>query len=512
MAPPSPVDAATLEILSRARHARYAMSREDVNVFAGTVLRKETTGERVKQADLHRRMQDAWSGHDRVVTWGFVESGKSSQMTARLLWELGRDPTLRIAYVSRTQGGSQRVVQQVAKYIKQDTFGDLRAVFPNLLPGSPWRENAITVQRRTTAREPSLFALGVHGAVLGARLDRLILDDIVDFENSNTAARRDGLYDWIQNTLLSRLVEGARVIVLGNAYHPEDAMHRLAALSGWRSKKFPVIERGGVLAWPEVWNEERIKKKRAEVTVLEFARSMMCEPRSEEDARFRKADIEAALNAGVGLGLAGCKARWRPEVDGAAKERVRFYTGVDLAFQMHASADYTCLFTIAVWQDGIREVVDIQIGRWTSIETLTRIKDTHRAWDSVVVIENVSGQDIMRQFAAQTANVPVVPYTTGRGQANLDFQAEALAAEIANGRWIIPKGVNGETPAPVQEWIKALLYYTPSTHTPDVMAASLFARWRAQRSDTTSDMRARVVGDPGENATRLPGGRTVCWG
>jgi hypothetical protein len=77
--------------------------------------------------------------------------------------------------------------------------------------------------------------------------------------------------------------------------------------------------------------------------------------------------------------------------------------------------------------------------------------------------------------------VPVVSYTTGRGQASLEWQCEALATEMANGKWLLPSGDGGAPSGEVAALARDLLYYDPRAHTPDRVAAACFARWGAQQ-------------------------------
>ncbi len=495
------------DALARARAAAIAAARTDVNVFAGLVLTDEKTGKRVKQANVHRRMQAAMDAHDRVVMWGHVESGKSLQIGARIVHRLGMNPSLRIALVGRTYTQVERTMRLARGLIEHSSV--VREVFPHLRPGSPWRENAISIARAFNARDPSIAAFGTGGHVLGTRIDEAYLDDVVDLSTSDTAYNRDKLQGWVLNTLFGRLTSAARVVLIGNAYHPSDLMHTLAGYEGWHGVRFPVLDAAGHPTWPEQWPMERIERKRLEVGPLEFARSMMCMPRSEEDARFRRADIDACLAAGSGLGanLPVSMAEWRPDWSPERKRACRFYTGVDLAIQLHDKADVSAIFTIAVHPDGKREIVGLEAGRWPAREIIARIADTHRRWGSIVVIENVAAQEWMRQFVVELGGVPAFPFTTGRGKASLPFQAESLAAEIAAHRWIIPCDANGRVHPEVSHWLTTLLFYNPSAHTPDRMAASLFARDRAFKGDwhSFSGTGVVVVGDEGGVASAWGG-------
>lgn len=441
---------------------------------------------------------------------GDAISHNSEQLVVtRILHALGRDPSLRIGLIGNTMRQSEKTLKKIALAISGNP--DLREVFPNLRPGAPWRDAAITVARDTAAKDPSIQAIGVHGSVLGSRLDLVFMDDVVDFENSRSDKARRDLIDWVLSTVFGRLTEDARVVVLGNAFHPEDLLHVLEKLPGWRGVRFPVLNAAGESVWPERWPLDRINARRDEVGPLEFARTMLCQPRSDEDSRFKRDDIDACLDLGRGLGpvLPGRLSDWRPnrvppgEDREAYKQRCRFYTGVDLAVQQHAAADLTAVFTLAVHPDGMRELVGLSSGRFPAMEILRLISSTVSAWGSIAIVENVAAQDWMLQFARELYNVAAKPFTTGRGKASLEFQAESLAAEVASHRWIIPCGPNREMHPEVREWVAALLFYSPASHTPDRMAASLFARYEASQGDTRpKGPVAALLGVPGAGSSR----------
>lgn len=446
------------------------------------------------------------------------------QIAARIVHDLGCDPSLRIGVCGSTFAQAQKTLSFVRVLI--ETRPEVREVFPHLRPGNPWRENAISVGRPTFARDPSVIAFGTGAkGVLGSRLDRVYADDIVDLGSSSNQHNRDALESWVLNTLFGRLTPNARVVLVGNAYHPADLMHMLAKLDGWRGIRFPVLDAHGRPTWPERWPLDRIEKKRREVGPLEFARSMMCLPRSDEDSRFHTTDIDACKELGRGLGahLPTSLQAWRPAWTEERKRRCRFYTGVDLAIQTHAKADVSAIFTIAVHPNKMREIVGLEAGRWKAHDIIARVGAAHRRWGSVTTVENVAAQEWMRQFIVEMEGVPALPFTTGKGKASLQFQAETLAAEIAAHRWIIPCDEAGQVHPQIAEWITALMFYNPSAHTPDRLAASLFARDRAGREESDGD----GAWNPADTIISIPatgdgplwgggghggGGGGGCWG
>ena len=212
------------EIIERSRTRlalRARVARDDVNEFCELVLKDEETGVPITQAPIHERWHSLCDANRRLVIWSHTEAGKTSQICiGRTLWVLGRNPKTRVAIISNTREQASKIIQAVAKYIAESK--ELKLVFPHLKPGDLWRANAISIARDNVSKDPSVQAFGVHGAVVGARIDHLILDDVLDFENCQTPRARQDLFDWYRSTVSSRLTKDASVIAIGTPWHPED--------------------------------------------------------------------------------------------------------------------------------------------------------------------------------------------------------------------------------------------------------------------------------------------------
>lgn len=408
-----------------------------------------------------------------------VTHNSSNLVIGRTLWELGRNPNLRFAICSNTYGQSEKMVRSIGRYIERSEM--LHEVFPDLVPGTPWSSNSLTVKRKVQSKDASIQAVGVHGNILGARIDRLILDDILDYENTRTEAQREDLIRWVQSTLFGRLTADARVLCVGTAWHPRDLYHALSVQ--WPFKRYPVIRDEpddplrGQPRWPEVWPIGRVEKKRQELSPLEFARQLLCVARDDESARFKREYIESALQRGNGRSL---KPLGFPN---GLPRGYKTYTGVDLAVSMKDSADLTVLFTILLHPDGTREVLDIESGRWGGPEIVQRIVSVHRRYDSIVWVESNAAQAYLIQFARAGTAVPIRSFTTtGANKSHPEFGFETLATEMNNGKWIIPND-GGRMQPEVAAWVDELLQYDPRSHTGDRAMASWIAREGARAGD-----------------------------
>jgi hypothetical protein len=445
---------------------RAAIAREDPNEFMEFVLRDDRDNSPIVQAPIHEEFQRICTEDDRAIIWSHVESGKTSQISiGRALWELGRDPNLKIGIVSGTAKQSYKPLRSIKKYI--ETSRELRMVFPKLVPGKTWSETNIIIDRDTRSKDPSIAVYGTGSrSVLGSRIDLLILDDIITLDNAYNESKRQDVIDWVQSELMGRLTDGARVWFVGNAYHPDDLLHFLAKNPIYRSYRFPVLRPDGESIWPDHWSQDRIAFKRQELGPHEFARQMLCLPRDEGAAKFRREWIDA------------CMKRGDQKTPTFALEYVpqgyRVITGVDLGVGKKNS-DLTCLFTICIHPNEDREVLEIQSGRWSGPEIVTRLEDVHNRFQSIIYVENNAAQDFIIQFARSKSAIPVKAFTTGKNKHNVEFGVESLAGELANTKWIIPS-YGGRANPEVEAWIAEMLYYDPRGHTGDRLMASWIAR------------------------------------
>jgi hypothetical protein len=472
---------ALMKQVERGRKALAALAprlRETPAAFAQYVLRHSKTGARIKLAPIHKAWHQLANDHKRLVIWSHTEAGKTEQMAiARTLWEIGRDPNLSVCILSNTYDQAVKIARPIARYVESSDA--LHEVFPELTPGDLWTSSAFNVKRRVNSKDPTIQVKGIHGNILGARIDRLIIDDILDRENTRTVEARNQLWDWLSGVILSRLTANARVIVIGTAWHPgvngvgADALYRFAALPSWEARRYPVLDDDpksptfNQPRWPEVWPVERIEFEKTQRGSLEFARTMMCVAHDDASAVFKKAWVDKALEAGKGR-------EFRYSLPGAAMPGSPTFTGVDLAVQQHSAADLTVLTTIMVHPGGKKEVIWIESGRWAGPDIVERIKDHYRRYNSTIMVENNAAQDYIRQYVA-AAGVPVKGYTTGRNKAHPDFGVNHLATEMETNQWMFPNK-DGVPPRELDSLITEMYQYDPKAHTGDRLMSLFFAR------------------------------------
>jgi hypothetical protein len=359
------------------------LARRSMKAFFSYVMRDEQTGAPVEFAPIHETWHRLADQYDRLMLWAAMESGKTQSLSvARTLWELGRDPTLRFAIISNTSGMAVKIANQIGKYITQSE--ELHRVFPHLEPDPtmPWNSEQLTVKRPTLSKDPSVNTLGIGSNTQGARIDRAVLDDVLNRENTRTQYMRDESQDWYLKTIPGRMTERGRILGVGNAWNPDDLYHRLVKNPRWKGYKFPILKADGTSAWPTVWPLDRIERRRQELGPMESMSQLMCQPIDDAMSRFKREWIETCLRRGEGKDVVyalrgipfGCK----------------LYCGVDLAVGRKEHHDRTAFFVLLIHPNGDRQVLWVESGRMLATDIMEKVKDLSLRFGGIFVIENVA--------------------------------------------------------------------------------------------------------------------------
>lgn len=353
--------------------------------------------------------------HTYIMDRSYTVTHNTQQLAiARVLWELGHNPNIRVVIISNTSGQATKTTMTIAKYIERSP--EYHRVFPGVRRDKtmPWNQGALYIERDTKAKDPSVQVCGVHSNILGSRIDLLIIDDILDYELSVSPHQREGLRSWFKATMEGRMTRKGRMICVGTAWNKDDLMHEFAARSDWYAVRYSVLNDDGTATWPDRWPAERIAEKRISLGPVEYNRQLLCVARSDEESRFKREWVDKCLELGDG--------RKPTHALESVPGGYQTITGVDLSVG-GKGGDLTCLFTIIIHPDETREVLEVQSGRWGGPEIVNRIIDTHYRFHSIVIVEN------------NACFVPGTRVLTPRGY--LPIEAIVVGDEVwtHRGRW-----------------------------------------------------------------------------
>lgn len=165
--------------------------------------------------------------HAKSTVWNFQY----------IVWSIVKNPDIRIAVVSKSQGMAKKFLAQV-KFVlgNAQLFPELHAAFApkggwksdDHADGLAWRDNLIYVRgREQVEKDPTVEALGIGGHIYGARFDKIILDDIEDFGTASSYEQHGALigqdiYSRLDKQHGELLVLGTRVGVMDIYRHLRD--------------------------------------------------------------------------------------------------------------------------------------------------------------------------------------------------------------------------------------------------------------------------------------------------
>jgi hypothetical protein len=452
-------------------------ARNDPNAFIEYVFD-------VPQEDCHRRWQELWDNNQKSVLLAPTGSGKTTQIRGRLLHEWGRDPSMRVLYVSATEEHPKRQIASMKDQIERQER--VRHVFPNLKRGRDWQQLRFTLDRPDSAPESSVQAYGSFAqGVLGNRAHGLVLDDLCNFTNTLTADGRDKMDGWMASVISRLMIPGTKpwIRAIGHIWHAEDQLQRLAKKVGWgylREEAFTEVDGVRIPLAPWVLPLETIDEKIGDLGPIMSEMMLFNRLPGAGAGRFREEWFWRALELGRGLPFR--PAIWREAAT---------FTGVDLGHKKKIGSDYTAIVTIAVLPNGMRQLIDARRGRWNGPEILREIREVERAYGSVIAVEDNGAQQHLIDFAQELTAMAVSGTHTGVSKWHVSLGVNGWAIEMGQGRWILPCPHESEfdtqrgiiSPAQpsieIQTLKKEALAFDPSKpreHTGDMLMALWIAR------------------------------------
>lgn len=471
-------------ILEAYENLRVQMARVSGAAFNEYVLRTELTNEPVRNGRHQEEWHQLIDQHRNLILISHIESGKTAAITlGRTLFELGRNPGIRIAIVSETYSKAQKVLRAIKRYIEDSE--ELHRVFPHLrktlVKGEPWNDKSIAVERPGIIRDPSVVVTGAGGSIQGARIEIVILDDILSFRNTRTEQQRTKLLEWFKADIAGRLTKDARVIAVGTAWHPEDLYHTLGLLDGWVTYRYGVLGADGQPMWPEVWPLDRIRDAEKRLGHVEANRQLHVIPVTDAEQWCKDEYIERSYKEGFGLSVA----RSLAELLGPGEKLPPgcfLTTGIDVAASLRKKSGgaLTVAATVLHYPNGDHQVVCVEAGRLTGPEILNLARSHHQLFGSTVFVEDNGAQRFLLQFAQQGEYFPVLPHHTGANKWDPRFGVTSVFVEMANGKWLFPCEENRDRTRVVDKELLALVQemrsFAPDKHTGDRLMSLWIAR------------------------------------
>lgn len=207
-------------------------------------------------------------------------------------WYLGRNPEHYVIASTYAQDLADDFGRKVKAQIQDKGY---QAIFP----GVKLAEDSQSVKRFHvdgglevgTAQRGAYYAVGAGGPLTGRGAHLLLIDDPVkNREEADSETVRRRLRDWYTSTAYTRLMPGARIVLIQTRWHEDDLGGWLLSEhqhEGWDVLSLPAID-GDKALWPEQYDAETLGKIKASIGLRDWTALYQQQPSSEEGTYFKR--------------------------------------------------------------------------------------------------------------------------------------------------------------------------------------------------------------------------------
>ncbi|MBL4795786.1 MAG: hypothetical protein JKY50_00070 [Oleispira sp.] len=404
---------------------------------------------------------------------------KSALVAFRVAWELTKDPTLRVLYISATSNLAQKQLGFIKQIFESDVhrrywpehYNPKKHIGSDGKTKGSWTKTEIELDHpdRDTQqiRDPSIMAVGLTTTIAGLHFDIIVLDDIVVFENAYTNEGRNKVAT--QYSFLASIEgTGAREWTVGTRYHPKDLYGTLRELTEPIFDKdgnitgdqpiYDVLERvvedigdgSGEFLWPKQkrkdgkWfgfdQKELARKKAKYLDRTQFRAQYYNDPTDPESVPFGNFKYYKRNNL--------------KELDGNwyhGGRKLNLVASIDFAYSVRKRADYTAIVLVGVDSDNQYYILDIDRFKTSDIsEYFNRIMKMYNTWGfKKLMAEVTAGQQAIVKslkqdyIAANNVSLRVEEVRPTRHQGSKEERIEAtLGPRYDNGQIHHYKGGN----------------------------------------------------------------------
>jgi phage terminase large subunit-like protein len=334
------------------------------------------------------------------------DHGKSALAAFRVAWEITRNPSIRVLYISST---AKLAIKQL-KFIKDIlTCDQYRRYWPTMVnpdeaKREKWTETEISVdhpnRKRDSIRDPTVFTAGLTTNIVGLHCDLSILDDVVVDDNAYSPEGREKVAS--QASYLASIAgTGSKLLATGTRYHPLDYYNsmlemvvQIFAEDGSIEHSYPLYEvfervvedRGdgaGNFLWPKSkgpdgryfgFDKDELARKRAQYSDPTKFRAQYYNNPNEVGTASITPEMFQYYNP-KHVYREGGKWYYR-------QSRLNVFAAVDFAYSLSKGADFSAIVVIGVDSKHNYYVLDIDRFKTQKIsDYFSRILRMHVKWD-----------------------------------------------------------------------------------------------------------------------------------
>ena len=411
--------------------------------------------------------QMRWYGYctrDRHLQLSPRDHGKTTVFCHALpVWAICNIPNVRVLMVSKTSGQANKLLGTIRAELRNNPL--IKQDYGELLENKS-EGGAIWCTRDEVGRklkDPTVEAVGALGAITGGHFDIIIVDDMLDDENTKTEGRMESMDNWFYGTIGQLVEPTTQMFVIGTRKHYADLYQQLIdnalwhrsidrAIIDWPESYEYIFETDSdgnevisdvqvtgesTVLWPEVWDIKKLLIDRQQAGSIMFDREKQNDP-SGMKGQYLNIDWLQYFN-------------WD-----SLPDELTYYIGVDLAISEKEHADETCIALVG-YQANKRKVhlIEIRHGKWDFPTAYDKICTAYEEWAGAgmraveVLIENNVYQAAMAQHIADSTWIPAVGVLTVKDKIT---KMLAIAPHFENGSVLLRKTEMLGIPEFRQQW------------------------------------------------------------
>jgi len=343
------------------------------------------------------------------------DHGKSRYAAFYALWEIVRNPAIRILYISSTANLAEKQLGFIKDIMQSAKF---RRYWPEMThedegKRKKWTNSEIMVDHPKRVeegiRDPTVMIAGLEKSITGLHFDLAILDDVVVQENAYTEEGRDKVKR--QYSLLAS-IEGAdaKEVAVGTRYHPADLYANMLAMEyvpvdengeeGEPEKIYEIFERQvedagdgtGQFLWPTQtgsngqtfgFNRNILAKKKAKyIDQTQFRAQYYNDPNDTSSAAIGRDKFQYFDPAFLKFD----GRHWH--IQG---RRLNIAAAIDFSYSTRLRSDYTAIAVVGIDADRRHYILEIDRFKTSEIrDYYQHILDLYKKWDFRKLVAEVS--------------------------------------------------------------------------------------------------------------------------
>ena len=212
------------------RQANYELARRNFFHYCHVMDSKFFRYDRGYQRHMAREMQDFnMSDEDILVVNVPPRFGKSYMATRFTEWLLGNDPSNKIMTGSYNERLSTNFAKQVRNTIAENKADEEITVYNDIFPSTRIKKGDGSMNLwAIEGQYNSYLATSPTGTATGFGAKIIIIDDLVkNAEEAYNELTLEKQWDWFRNTMLSRLEQGGKIVIIMTRWSHEDLAGRV---------------------------------------------------------------------------------------------------------------------------------------------------------------------------------------------------------------------------------------------------------------------------------------------